>query len=60
MYYDVYTVIITGSASLRKLSVYGNHISETGMSLILSELQYNNILTELSVATCGLSMKSSV
>ncbi|XP_065901640.1 protein NLRC3-like isoform X3 [Dysidea avara] len=53
-------IVKTSSASLRKLSVYGNHISETGMSLILSELQYNNILTELSVATCGLSMKSAI
>ena len=51
------TVIITGSASLRVLNVNCNHISDNGMSLISSELQYNNILTELRVGPCGLSVK---
>ena len=51
------TVIITGSASLRVLDVNVNDISDDGMSLISSELQYNNILTELSVVKCGLSVK---
>jgi len=54
------TVIITGSASLRELSVSLNpNIGDDGMSLISSELQYNNILTKLSVAGCGLSVKGS-
>ena len=44
------TVIITGSASLRVLGVSHNpNIGDDGMSLISSELQYNNILTKLSV-----------
>jgi len=51
------TVIITGSASLRVLNVSYNPISDDGMSLISSELQYNNILTKLRVARCGLSVK---
>jgi len=51
------TVIITGSASLRVLNVSDNPISDDGMSLISSELQYNSILTDLSVSQCGLSVK---
>ena len=51
------TVIITGSASLRVLDVSYNPISDDGMSLISSELQYNNILTEVRVEGCGLSVK---
>ena len=54
------TVIITGSASLRELDVnYNPNIGDDGMSLISSELQYNNILTELRVERCGLSVKGS-
>ena len=53
------TVIITGSASLRVLDVSGNNIGDDGMSLISSELQYNNILTKLRVERCGLSVKGS-
>jgi len=54
------TVIITGSASLRELDVSVNpNIGDKGMSLISSELQYNNILTKLSVTECGLSVKGS-
>ena len=49
--------LITGGASLRVLHVTGNDISDDGMSLISSELQYNNILTELRVQWCGLSVK---
>ena len=52
------TVIITGSASLRVLDVsISNDISDDGMSLISSELQYNNILTELRVEVCEPSVK---
>ena len=51
------TAIITGSASLRELHVSDNPINDDGMSLISSELHYNNILTELKVAECGLSVK---
>jgi len=35
-------------------------IGDDGMSLISNELQYNNILTELMVAECGLSAKGSL
>ena len=52
------TVIITGSASLKLLNFRVNpNISDDGMSLISSELQYNNILTELRVPVCGLTAK---
>ena len=52
------TVIITDSTSLRvlKFSVIPN-IGDDGMSLISSELQYNDILTELRVPVCGLTAK---
>ena len=36
------------------------NISDDGMSLISSELQYNNILIELSVPVCGLTAKGSL
>ena len=52
------TVIITGSASLRVLNFHVNpNISDDGMSIISSELQYNNVLTELRVPVCGLTAK---
>ena len=50
--------IITGSTSLRVLDISGNpNIGDSGMSLISSELKYNNILTKLRVEECGLSVK---
>ena len=58
---DVYTVIITGRASLRVLKFRVNpNIGDDGMSLISSELKYNNILTELRVPLCGLTAKGSL
>ena len=36
------------------------NIGDDGMSLISSELQYNNILTELRVPLCGLTAKGSL
>ena len=54
------TVIITGSASLRVLDFNLNpNIGDDGMSLISSELYYDNILTVLRIEHCGLSVKSS-
>jgi len=47
----------TGSASLSVLNLDGNSVGDDGMYLISSELQYNNMLTELRVAACGLSVK---
>ncbi|XP_065903428.1 NACHT, LRR and PYD domains-containing protein 3-like isoform X2 [Dysidea avara] len=53
-------IVKTSGASLRVLHVTGNDISDDGMSLISSELQYNNILTELRVQWCGLSVKGAI
>ena len=49
--------MIAGSASLRILDVSSNPIGDDGILLISSELQYNNVLTKLKVAECGLSTK---
>ena len=51
------TVIITGSTTLRVLGVGRNQIGDDGISMISEELQHNNSLTELYVASCGLSAK---
>ncbi|XP_065900737.1 NACHT, LRR and PYD domains-containing protein 3-like isoform X3 [Dysidea avara] len=53
-------IVKTSSASLIELNVSGNNISDDGMSLISSELQYNNILTELRVGFCRLSVKGAI
>ena len=53
----MYTVIITGSTTLRVLHVGGNEIGDDGISMISEEFQHNNSLTELSVWWCGLSVK---
>ena len=53
----MYTVIITGSTTLRVLDVGGNVVGDDGISMISEELQHNNSLTELSVGWCGLSVK---
>ncbi|XP_065901851.1 NACHT, LRR and PYD domains-containing protein 3-like isoform X2 [Dysidea avara] len=53
-------IVKTSSASLRELDVSGNDIGDDGMSLISSELQYNDILTELRVKACGLSAKGAI
>ena len=39
------------------LNVGRNKLGDDGISVILQELQHNNLLTELSVCDCGLSMK---
>ena len=49
--------IITGSTSLRVLDISGNpNIGDSGISLISSELKYNNILTK-RVEECGAQVK---
>ena len=53
----MYTVIITGSTTLRVLDVGGNEIGDDGISMISEELQHNNSLTKLSVWWCRLSVK---
>ncbi|XP_065901940.1 NACHT, LRR and PYD domains-containing protein 3-like isoform X3 [Dysidea avara] len=54
-------IVKTCSASLKLLNFRVNpNISDDGMSLISSELQYNNILTELRVPVCGLTAKSAI
>ena len=52
-------VVIIGRASLQELDISNNPISDDGMSLVSRELQYNNILTQLRVEMCGLSVKGS-
>ena len=53
----MYTVIITGSTTLRVLNVGGNEIGDDGISMISEELQHNNSLTKLFVLECGLTVK---
>ncbi|XP_065920220.1 leucine-rich repeat-containing protein 74B-like [Dysidea avara] len=53
-------IVKTSDASLRVLDVSFNPIGDDGMSLISSELQYNNILTELRVERCSLSVKGAI
>ena len=53
----MYTVIITGSTTLRVLNVGDNEIGDDGISMISEELQHNNSLTELSLWRCRLSVK---
>ena len=53
----MFTVIITGSTTLRVLHVGGNQIGDDGISMISEELQHNNSLTKLIVERCGLSAK---
>ena len=53
----MYTVIITGSTTLRVLHVGQNEIGDDGISMISEELQHNNSLTELIIWQCGLSVK---
>ena len=53
----MYTVIITGSTTLRVLHVGQNEIGDDGISMISEELQHNNSLTKLLVYGCGLSVK---
>ena len=55
-----YTVIITGSATLRVLNVSDNDIGDEGMAIISEALQHSKSLTKLGVAQCGLSVKGSV
>ena len=54
------TVIITGSATLRVLSVSNNDIGDGGMAVISEALQHNKSLTTLGVGQCGLSVKGTV
>ena len=54
------TVIITGSATLRVLSVTYNYIGDDWMAVISEALQHNKSLTILRVEWCGLSVKGTV
>ena len=56
----IYTVIITGSATLRVLDVSHNDIGDDGMTVISEAIQHNKSLTELWVWQCGLSVKGTV
>ena len=60
LYFVRSTVIITGSATLRVLSVSWNDIGDDGMAVISEALQHNKSLTTLRVEKCGLSVKGTV
>jgi len=51
-------IVIADIALLTVLDIAWNSIEDDGMSLISTELQYNNVLKELWIAKCGLSAKS--
>ena len=53
------TVMITGSPSLRVLTVSGNGIGDFGVELLCKELPNSNSLTELHIWECGLSVKGT-
>ena len=54
------TVIITGSTSLRVLSVGDNPISDDGISLMVDHLYHNTTLNKLDVSYCGLSAEGTI
>ena len=56
----MFTVIITGSATLRVLDVSYNDIGDIGMAIISETLQHNKSLTMLGATHCGLSVKGTV
>ena len=56
----MFTVIITGTATLRVLDVGDNDIDDGGMAMISEALQHNKSLTTLIVVQCGLSVKGTV
>ena len=56
----MFTVIITGSTTLRELYVFGNDIGDNGISVITEELQSNKTLTKLDVSVCRFSVKGTV
>ena len=51
---------ITVSATVRELNISFNNIGDDGISVIIEVLQYENVLTELKVKECGLSMKGII
>ena len=55
----MYYFNITVSATLRELKISFNNIGSDGISVIIEVLQYENVLTELNVKECGLSMEGS-
>ena len=57
----MFTVIITGSTTLRELDVSYNDIGDSGISVITEWLLTNKTLTKLNVARCNfLSVKGTV
>ena len=51
--------IITGNATLRVLHVGGNNFGDDGAWMLSEELQQCNLLTDLSIQWCQLSVKGS-
>ena len=56
----MFTVIITGSTTLRELDVSNNDIGDNGISVITQWLLSNKTLTQLKVSYCKLSVKGTV
>ena len=54
------TVIITGSTTLRELSVSANDNGDNWISVITEGLQSNKTLATLNLSECGLSVKGAV
>ena len=54
----MYGIVITDIASLTALDISWNSIGDDGMSLMSSDLQYNNALKALWITRCELSVKS--
>ena len=55
MYFTIFN--ITVSTAIRELNISFNNIGDDGISVIIEVLQYENVLTELKVEECGLSME---
>ena len=54
------TVIITGSTTLKELSIGLNDNGDNWISMITEGLQSNKTLAKLNVPLCGLSVKGTV
>jgi len=56
----MYYLLCIGSATLKKLAVNHNDIGDSGMQVLLEELQHNSVLYKLWIDHCGLSAKGSI
>ena len=49
--------LLRTTSSLEILDMSCNNVGDDGMSVILKELEHNNILTGFKIENCGLSVK---